>query len=338
MIFNVRNNQKVQCKSGGKPGAGFTLIETIIYLVLFIIIIGGGMVATYQVIQGTEASYNHVVLQEEANFLLRKIQWALTGATVVSATSSSLVASKPNVAQLTFDVTGGNVRLQRESNTPVILNSSTIAVSNVSFVKTVNPQCSVSDPIGGLFCKNNNVYKNYQTYICENPSSCTANIFARLQQTCTGGQICSNATCNSPVSPSSPSIDIKINGQDGTLDVPGNFLATITWTSSGVQRCNTGTSVMPDSGWGSYIELPVAGSHEFTVTQSGTFGIQCSETIDSQMIVNDSVAAQIVVISPACSADSSHKPDSITGNFTLTTLQNGRPATQDFSFIKYLRK
>ena len=54
--------------------SGFTLIESIIYLSLLVIVVGGGVVAAYQVIQGTEATYNHVILQEEANFLFGKIK------------------------------------------------------------------------------------------------------------------------------------------------------------------------------------------------------------------------------------------------------------------------
>ena len=38
------------------------------------------MVATYQIIQSTDASTNQIILQEEANFLLRKIDAAITGA------------------------------------------------------------------------------------------------------------------------------------------------------------------------------------------------------------------------------------------------------------------
>src|SRR4051812_4410040 len=73
---------------------GFTLIETLLYIGLFAIVIGGGMIATYQIIQSTEASKNHIILQEEANFLLRKVNWALAGATSVTANANSLVIVK----------------------------------------------------------------------------------------------------------------------------------------------------------------------------------------------------------------------------------------------------
>lgn len=54
---------------------GFTLIETVIYLALFSIIIGGGMVATFQIIQGAKVAHSRALLWEEGNFLAAKIFW-----------------------------------------------------------------------------------------------------------------------------------------------------------------------------------------------------------------------------------------------------------------------
>ena len=51
-----------------KQHQGFTLIETIIYLALFSIIIGGGMVSAYQIIQSTNASHEKITVQEETGF------------------------------------------------------------------------------------------------------------------------------------------------------------------------------------------------------------------------------------------------------------------------------
>jgi hypothetical protein len=51
-------------------------------------VIGGGMTAVYQIIQATEANYNHVILQEEANFLLRKINWAISGSSITIPSST----------------------------------------------------------------------------------------------------------------------------------------------------------------------------------------------------------------------------------------------------------
>lgn len=116
-------------KKNYKNNSGFTLIEVIIYIALFAIVVGGGMVATYQIISGTDAGTNHVILQEEANFLLHKIDWAMTGATSFSSLpSSSLIISKSG-STFKFDLDlNKNIRLNS-----TILNSSSIVVSNLSF-------------------------------------------------------------------------------------------------------------------------------------------------------------------------------------------------------------
>ena len=122
---------------------GFTLIESLIYLALFAIIIGGGMVATYQIIQGTESAHNHVILQGEANFIFRKIDWALNGATSITTPSdatptTNLVVTK-NIGgiptQLTFSLSGADLTLERGSSGANILNSSSITVDIISFMQ-----------------------------------------------------------------------------------------------------------------------------------------------------------------------------------------------------------
>ncbi len=126
----------------------FTLIETIIYLALFTIIIGGGMVATYQIIESSSDTYHHLELQEEANFLLAKIDWALVGATSVNANGSALVISKfinGISTQLLFATNENNLTLQINSAAPEILNASSIGVANVSFTRNAGangqPDC-----------------------------------------------------------------------------------------------------------------------------------------------------------------------------------------------------
>ncbi|MDO8529911.1 MAG: prepilin-type N-terminal cleavage/methylation domain-containing protein [bacterium] len=118
---------------------GFTLIETIIYIALFAMVIGGGLVAAHQIVQATDASYNHIILQEEANFMFRKIDWALTGATSISASGSTLTVFKliSGVSTpLVFTLSGSDITLQRGGAPASILNSSSIGASSVLFAKT----------------------------------------------------------------------------------------------------------------------------------------------------------------------------------------------------------
>lgn len=127
-----------------KKQSGFTLIETLIYIVLFTMIIGGGMVAAYQIIQATSGGTNHVVMEEEANFLLRKIDWALTGLgssssiTSPSSTGTTLQVTKDingTATQLTFCLVGNNLYLQRGATcnaSSTQLNSSNVSVTPTS--------------------------------------------------------------------------------------------------------------------------------------------------------------------------------------------------------------
>ncbi len=82
-----------------------------------------------------------------------------------------------------------------------------------------------------------------------------------------------------------PTVDLKINGQDGIIVIPRGTSVTVSWTSTGVARCDTSTSLTP---WGPYVSKPVNGSEVFTPTQGLTVGIQCAETLTSNMIVQDS--------------------------------------------------
>lgn len=59
---------------------GFTLIESLIYIFLFAIIIGGGMLGVYQIITSTDRVAGGNSVEQEASFIMRKLDWALTGA------------------------------------------------------------------------------------------------------------------------------------------------------------------------------------------------------------------------------------------------------------------
>lgn len=129
-------------KEKQKTNAGFTLIETLIYVTLFVVMIGGSLGAVYQIIQSTNAANAWIVVNNEANFLLRKINWALTGASAVSVPSPQdlqiyKTTPPPGGNPIVFDWNGGNLRMARGGGAPVILNSVNIAVASLSFQKIV---------------------------------------------------------------------------------------------------------------------------------------------------------------------------------------------------------
>ncbi|OGM89352.1 hypothetical protein A3J77_02230 [Candidatus Wolfebacteria bacterium RBG_13_41_7] len=119
---------------------GFTLIEILIYSALTSIIIGGSLVVVYQIIESSNGIYDKIVIEQEANFLLQKIKWALIGATTINvppvgATSSTLSVNKANFSDnpIIIDLNSNNLRLKNGLNEQNILNSQNIAVDNVIF-------------------------------------------------------------------------------------------------------------------------------------------------------------------------------------------------------------
>ena len=119
---------------------GFTLIETLIYAGLISVIIGFSLIVTYQIIDSSEKLNKKILVEEEANFLLRKIEWALTGLETINsplpnATSSILSVNKINFSgnPLVFDLDSSNLRLKRGLAVPVILNNENVIVSNLIF-------------------------------------------------------------------------------------------------------------------------------------------------------------------------------------------------------------
>ena len=119
---------------------GFTLIETIVYAALVTIIMAGALVAVYQVLESNNALYNKIITEQEANFLLRKFTWALSGVSAINlpavgATSSVFSLNKINFSEnpLVFDLNATDVRLKRGSKEPAILNTQNVKITNLVF-------------------------------------------------------------------------------------------------------------------------------------------------------------------------------------------------------------
>lgn len=116
------------------------MIETLIYASLISVIIGFSLAVTYQIIDSSEKLNKKILIEEEANFLLRKIEWALTGLETINsplsgATSSILSVNKINFSSnpLVFDLNLNNLRMKRGLAAPVILNNENLVVSNLIF-------------------------------------------------------------------------------------------------------------------------------------------------------------------------------------------------------------
>jgi hypothetical protein len=119
---------------------GFTLIEVLIYSALIAMIISGSLIAVYQIIESGNNIQNKIITEQEANFLLSKIRWALAGATAIISpaiglASSTLSINKANYSEnpIIFDLNSNNLRIKQGSGNPAILNNQNIAINNLVF-------------------------------------------------------------------------------------------------------------------------------------------------------------------------------------------------------------
>lgn len=116
---------------------GFTLIETLVYLALFALIIGGMVVAAYMLFETSDRYQTRAMMQEEQNFIMAKIMRSLNNAEQICSPAVSTPGSSLSIASyggscgdFTVLHSDGNVTLNGSVN---ILNSSNIKVDQLLF-------------------------------------------------------------------------------------------------------------------------------------------------------------------------------------------------------------
>lgn len=135
-----------------KARRAFTIIETLIYLGLFSILIGGAVVGAFNIFQSAGREQTHAILQEDGNFIIGKIQWAVSGAQSVNQPGGGLSGSQLVVNKVTgLDANGqpvittvtmtwvGNTDLQiQDGSVPVEnLNGVNVKVTRLGFLHTL---------------------------------------------------------------------------------------------------------------------------------------------------------------------------------------------------------
>lgn len=108
---------------------GFTLIEVIIYIALFAFIIGTGVSAAYYIIESSAKGEAKTDTIAEGEFLMRKIDWALTGANDVDATTQTITKG----GSIVFDTDSSRVRITISGNREY-LTSENVEVTDLQFV------------------------------------------------------------------------------------------------------------------------------------------------------------------------------------------------------------
>lgn len=117
---------------------GFSLIETVLYIGLFVIVLGSVIIATYNMIESTDKSQYKSLMQNDAQFSIRKMHWLLNGATNVSTSSAStLQITNPTLSSnpILLQMDGSKLAMQLDSNT-YALTGDIAPVSELAFVVT----------------------------------------------------------------------------------------------------------------------------------------------------------------------------------------------------------
>lgn len=121
----------------------FTLIESIIYVGLTAFLLVSVLGATYPILAGAERSSDRVTADGEMVFFTRKIAWALSSATVITAPTQGTAGNTLTVTHpdgtLSFTNTNGIMYLTTNGGAPAPLTATRAAFTNFS-VSHIAPQ------------------------------------------------------------------------------------------------------------------------------------------------------------------------------------------------------
>ncbi len=136
-IINPRMNPVITTNQNRE---GFTLIEVLIYISLFSLVAGGLLLTTYVVIENSGRIENKVIVSEEGSFLVRKFDWALTGASSITTSSVfseiKLEVTKPTgESPVVFSLGSEEILMKRGGGETVPLSSAGVSVTSLIFTR-----------------------------------------------------------------------------------------------------------------------------------------------------------------------------------------------------------
>ena len=126
-----------------KKKSGFTLVEMLMYALIFVIVVGGMMVFAIAMLTSSERADTQVEIADNTRFVIQKLQRTLQGATAINSPAVGVTAGTLSVNTAStaanpyiFDVVGGVLRLTRTTGAGAIafpLTNSSVTVSSLSF-------------------------------------------------------------------------------------------------------------------------------------------------------------------------------------------------------------
>ena len=105
--------------------SGFTLIEVLLYSLFFALIITLFLACGFMVIEASSDLNKKITVEQEGNFLLGKINWALNSARQVEINSNQLIVHRyGGLSDVIFSFSLNNLEIEIVGGSPkVILNS-----------------------------------------------------------------------------------------------------------------------------------------------------------------------------------------------------------------------
>lgn len=123
-----------------RPSRGFTLIEALVYLALFSILMGGAVIAAYNLFEAAARGTTRTMLQEETDFLIAKATWAASGAKSITSPSAGTTGGALTVVKwdssygnpIVITTNGGNMVMTKSGGAQVVLNNTNVSVTHFS--------------------------------------------------------------------------------------------------------------------------------------------------------------------------------------------------------------
>lgn len=117
---------------------GVSMIEVVVYLGLFSILLSGAVVAAHAMFQSSGRNIAKAMVEEEGNFLVGKIQWALSGVSIVNTplvgeVSSNLTVTKYDNSLVTLSLPPGGVMMIQVGATTSPLNNANTSITALTF-------------------------------------------------------------------------------------------------------------------------------------------------------------------------------------------------------------
>lgn len=148
------SNYNLKFKIQNSSERGVTLIEVLIYILIFSFIMSTALVSVNQILRYSYTSSSKSSIEQEAAFIMAKIQWILNNASFVDAsTPHELTADGIKIELISDDI-------QIDGK---VLNSSRTKVSNLNFEKIQISGTITVDTIKTSFDINGKNFESYRT-------------------------------------------------------------------------------------------------------------------------------------------------------------------------------